>query len=80
MNKYKYKYDLEYMDIVNDILSGKDKAVENYIEFLKCGRKKNPIDTLKIAGVDLTKKETITEALNMFDDVIDEFKKLSEIK
>ena len=42
--------------IANDILSGKENAVENYKSFLKCGSKKNPIDSLKLAGVDLTKK------------------------
>ena len=80
-NFYVYKYATGLSaacHIVNDILSGKEKAVENYIEFLKCGRKKNPIDSLKIAGVDLTKKETIEEALSMFDDVIRDFRELYE--
>ena len=80
-NFYVYKYATGLSaacHIVNDILSGKEKVVENYIEFLKCGRKKNPIDSLKIAGVDLTKKETIEEALSMFDDVIRDFRELYE--
>ena len=29
--------------IVNNILSGKDGAVDGYIEFLKCGSRKSPI-------------------------------------
>lgn len=62
--------------IANDILSGKENAVENYKSFLKCGSKKNPIDSLKLAGVDLTKKEVVESAINMFNDTIDEFKKL----
>ena len=61
--------------IVNDILSGKSGAVENYLEFLKTGNKMAPLDELKIAGVDLTKKEVIESAINMFDETIDEFKK-----
>lgn len=64
--------------IANDILSGKENAVENYKSFLKCGSKKNPIDSLKLAGVDLTKKEVVESAINMFNDTIDEFKKLTE--
>ena len=64
--------------IANDILSGKENAVENYKAFLKCGSKKNPIDSLKLAGVDLTKKEVVESALNMFNETIEEFKKLTD--
>ncbi len=64
--------------IANDILSGKENAVENYKSFLKCGSKKNPIDSLKLAGIDLTKKEVVESAINMFNDTIDEFKNLTE--
>lgn len=64
--------------IANDILSGKENAVENYKSFLKCGSKKNPIDSLKLAGVDLTKKEVVESALNMFNETIKEFKKLTD--
>ena len=64
--------------IVNSILSGKEKAVENYIEFLKTGSRMAPLEELKIAGVDLNKKEVIESAINMFDDAIDEFKKTYE--
>ncbi len=76
-NFYVYKYATGLSaacHIVHDILSGKEKAVENYIEFLKCGRTKNPIDSLKVAGVDLTKKETILDAIEMFRDTIQQFK------
>ena len=79
-NFYVYKYATGLSaacHIANDILSEKAGAVENYKEFLKCGSKKNPIDSLKLAGVDLTKKEVIESALNMFNDTIDEFKKLA---
>ena len=62
--------------IVDNILSGKEDAVKNYIEFLKCGRTKNPIDSLKVAGVDITKKEVVDKAIKMFDDAIEEFKNL----
>jgi len=61
--------------IVNDILSGKENAVENYIEFLKTGSRMAPLEELKIAGVDLNKKEVIKNAINMFNDSIDEFRK-----
>jgi len=62
--------------IVNNILSGKKGAVNNYINFLKCGRTKNPIDSLKVAGVDITKKEVVNSAIDMFSELIDEFSSL----
>ena len=78
-NFYVYKYATGLSaacHIANDILTGKANAVENYKAFLKCGSKKNPIDSLKLAGVDLNKKEVVESAINMFNDTIDEFKKL----
>ena len=75
-NFYVYKYATGLSCacmIVNNILSGKKGAVSNYINFLKCGRTKNPIDSLKVAGVDITKKEVINSAIDMFSELIDEF-------
>ena len=50
--------------------------VEKYIEFLKCGRTKSPIDSLKVAGVDVSKKDVIEAAIKMFDNIISEFDEL----
>ncbi len=78
---YKYATGLSAAcHIVNDILSGKENAVENYKKFLSAGRTKTPLETLKLAGVDLTKKEVIESAIKMFDNVIEEFKELSNSK
>lgn len=79
-NFYVYKYATGLSaacHIVNDILSGKENAVENYKKFLKCGRTKNPLDSLKIAGVDLSQKEVVESAIKMFDEIIEEFKSLN---
>ena len=78
-NFYVYKYATGLSaacEIVNNILNGKENAVADYKKFLSCGSTKNPIDSLKLAGVDLTKKEVIESALNMFNDTIEEFKEL----
>lgn len=80
-NFYVYKYATGLSaacHIVNDILSGKENAVENYKKFLKCGRTKNPIESLKLAGVDLNKKEVVESALKMFDETIASFKQIYE--
>lgn len=76
-NFYVYKYATGLSAatvIVKNILDGTEGAVDNYIEFLKCGSKKSPIESLKIAGVDLTKKEVIDSALEEFKNVIDMYR------
>ena len=73
---YKYATGLSAAaSIVTRLLNGKLNK-EDYISFLKCGKSKSPLDSLKLAGVDLTDKSVIEDAINMFSDAIDEFEKL----
>ena len=75
---YVYKYALGLSAacyIVDGILNNKENALENYLNFLKSGGKDYPMEELKIAGVDISKKEVIESALNMFEATIEEFKK-----
>ena len=78
-NFYVYKYATGLSaacHITSEILSGKGDAVENYKKFLSCGTTLNPIDSLKLAGVDLNNKEVVDSAIKMFDDTINEFKRI----
>ena len=78
-NFYVYKYATGLSaacHIVNDILSGKENAVENYLQFLKTGSTMYPLDELKVAGVDLTKPEVIQSAVDMFEKYLNEFEDL----
>ena len=59
--------------IVDGILNKKDKALENYLKFLSSGGSDYTINELKIAGIDVTKKEVIESAIKMFDGFIDQF-------
>lgn len=80
-NFYVYKYATGLSaacHIVNNILDNKPNAIEDYKKFLSCGTTLNPIDSLKLANVDLTKKEVIESAIKMFDDTINEFIELSK--
>ncbi len=71
---YKYATGLSAASyIVNNILEGKENAIENYLEFLSSGGKDYPIEELKIAGVDMNDPKVIESAINMFDDIINEF-------
>ena len=82
-NFYVYKYATGLSaacKIANDILEGKPNAVENYKKFLSCGTTLNPIESLKLADVDLNKKEVIESAINMFKEIIEEFKEINNNK
>ena len=78
-NFYVYKYAIGLSSacyIVDGIINNKPNALENYLKFLKSGGSMYPADELKIAGIDVTKKDVIESAIKMFDETIDEFKKL----
>ena len=64
--------------IVDGILNNEKDALDNYLNMLKSGSRQNPLDTLKIAGVDMTDKEVYESAIKMFDETIEEFKTLIE--
>lgn len=49
-----------------------------YLEFLKTGGSDYPLEELKIAGVDLTKPETVKNAMKVFAESLDEFEALLE--
>ena len=77
-NFYVYKYATGLSAacyIVTSLLNGKMRT-EDYISFLKCGKSKNPLDSLKVAGVDLTNKSVISSAIDMFNETIKEFEEL----
>ena len=76
---YVYKYSTGLAAaayIVKNILDKKENALENYLSFLKTGGSDYPLNELLIAGVDLTKKEVIQSALDMFDNYLTELEKL----
>ncbi|MBB6207960.1 oligoendopeptidase F [Borreliella lanei] len=62
--------------IYKDIKENKKDAVKNYIKFLKTGGSKYPLDSLNITGVDLTKKATIENTINIFKCRLEEIKKI----
>ena len=48
----------------------------DYLAFLKTGGSDYPLNELKIAGVDLTKPDTVKNAMKVFADCLDEFEAL----
>ena len=76
---YVYKYATGYSAaaaISSKILNEGPAARDAYIEFLKTGESDYPIELLKIAGVDMGKREPIIQAMDAFEKLIVEIEKL----
>jgi len=72
---YVYQYATSFtasMQIYENVKSGKKDAFRNYIEMLKSGGSNYPIEQVKKAGVDLTKKEPYQAVLNRLSKLVDQ--------
>ena len=58
------------------VLSGKPGSVESYLNFLRSGGSKFPLETLKAAGVDMTTPEPIESTLRLFERRLDDLESL----
>ncbi|MFC7062805.1 oligoendopeptidase F [Halobacillus seohaensis] len=79
MGYYVYQYSTGYAaatTLADQILSEGEPAVERYMNFLKAGSSDYPIEVLKQAGVDMTSKKPIDEALDVFEQKLDELEEL----
>ncbi|MGD9678955.1 MAG: oligoendopeptidase F [Vulcanibacillus sp.] len=79
MNFYVYKYATGFsaaISLSKQILREGEPAVKKYLEFLKSGGSDYPIELLKKAGVDMTTKEPIQNALSVFKEILDEMETL----
>jgi oligoendopeptidase F len=74
-NFYVYKYATSFSvanAIASRILGGDDHQLDIFIEMLKAGGSKPPVELLKDAGVDLSTPEPISEALKVFGSLVTE--------
>lgn len=74
---YVYQYATGFcsaVSIAKRILETGDAS--GYLKFLTLGGSGYPIEELKVAGVDLTKPDTIENAMKVFDESIDELSKI----
>ena len=73
-NFYVYKYATGFSAasaLSKQILEEGESAVARYKEFLKSGGSEFPLDQLRKAGVDMEKKESVDEALEVFKNLVD---------
>ena len=77
---YVYKYATGItaaVSIAERIYTEGEPAVKDYFKFLSSGGSDSPVELLKLAGVDLTRKEPFKVAMESFAQAIEDFEKLS---
>lgn len=76
---YVYKYATGIsaaMALADRVTNGAEQEREDYFKFLKSGGSRYPIESLKIAGVDMSTPQPIQKALDKFKDIVDELEQL----
>lgn len=82
-NFYVYQYATGIsaaLALSDKVLSGGKSDQEAYLNFLKGGSSKYPIDMLKMAGVDMTSPHPVKAAINKFDKRLTELESLLAIE
>jgi oligoendopeptidase F len=80
---YKYFYVYQYatgysaaIALSRRILNEGTPAVEDYIRFLSSGSSDYPIELLKSAGVNMSTREPVNQALQLFSELLDQMEEL----
>jgi oligoendopeptidase F len=80
-NFYVYQYATSYaasQELVSQIRKEGQPAIDRFLEFLKAGSSKYPIDVLKTAGVDMTSPQPILAVVNKMNELLDKLEALLE--
>ncbi len=76
---YVYQYATGFsaaIAISNRILEEGQSAVEDYKKFLSVGSNVFPVDALKIAGVDMSQKQPVLDAMEFFKELVEQLEDL----
>jgi len=76
---YVYKYAIGLsasISLSSQVLSGEKGAVDRVIHFLRSGGSRPPLETLRMAGVDMESSEPVENALRLFSDRVDELERI----
>lgn len=80
-NFYVYKYATcisAASSIAHRIETEGEEYIGKYIDFLKCGGSKSPLDSLMVAGIDMRDPQVIQDAINDFAATIAQWNELCE--
>ncbi len=73
---YKYATGLSAaIALSKQVLDGSEKERERFLAFLGSGGSKYPIESLRLAGVDMSSPQPIQEAMALFGSLVDELEK-----
>ncbi len=75
---YVYKYATGIsasLALAKRVTHGGAKEKEDYFNFLKSGGSRYPIESLKLAGVDMSSPEPVQSALDSFEDLVNQLEK-----
>ena len=76
---YVYQYSTSFtasISLAEKVMSGDQKALKNYMEFLSSGGSDYPVELLKKAGVDMTSDEPFKLTMASMNKVMDEIEKI----
>ena len=78
-NFYVYKYATclsAASAIVKRIETEGEAYVGKYLDFLRCGNSRSPLDSLRVAGIDLTRPEVVEDAVADFAATVAQYRAL----
>ena len=76
---YVYKYATGIsaaLALAHRVTTGGEQERNDYFKFLKSGGSRYPIESLKIAGVDMERVEPVQAACNTFKDIVEQLKEI----
>lgn len=79
MNYYVYQYATSWAassSLAQQVWAGQTGALDRYLGFLKSGSSKDPIETMQAAGIDMTGRAYLDQALKMFAERLDQIEDL----
>ncbi|MCR5290198.1 MAG: oligoendopeptidase F [Treponema sp.] len=79
---YVYKYATGIsaaLALANRVIHGGEQEREDYYKFLKSGGSRYPIDSLKVAGVDMSSPEPVQAALDTFAQLVTQLEQLLHV-
>ncbi len=80
-NFYVYQYATGYaaaLKIADMLINKQPGALDNYLKFLKLGSTKDPVSSLKVAGVDMLDPKLYDDVFKVFEKKLAELRSLYE--
>ncbi len=83
MNYYNYQYSTGISIasyVASKVLSGDEEFIAKYKKFLSVGSSMYPMEALKIIDIDMSNDKVVNNALETFNNIVEEFKTIYESK